>query len=97
MSDCEHLNTHSNVMVYRIPNERGDAYFTACVKIQCSTCGVLFRFCGDHSLMPDDIQDAMRRRVWAWVSPNADELGCVIAPFSANPEPLEMAGVVGRA
>jgi hypothetical protein len=96
---CDHFNTHSNVAVYRIPNDaRPEAPFFQCViKVMCADCGASFRFLGDHKGVPEDAQEALRRRVGCWTSPIGDELGCMIAPFSVNPTPLEVAAVAGRA
>ncbi len=98
-SDCPHLNTGTITEVYRIHNEADPArpYFTCCIKVRCTDCGVNFRFLGDHAGLPDDLQEAITRRLPSWTSPMGDELGMLISPMSLSAEGLEAIPAEGRA
>jgi hypothetical protein len=98
VNGCQHLHTNTHTAVYRIHNaaDPESPFFTFCVKVQCQDCGVLFRFLGDHSLPPEDVAEAQKRRLTNWTSAEGDELGCLIAPMGPSGG-LDGLPVLGRA
>ncbi len=96
--NCEHLNTMTETAVYRLHNEADPErpFFTVALKVFCPECKVLFRFLGDLPGLPDDVNDAMVRRLGCWTSNMGDELGCLISPIDPG-SGLAQAAVLGRA
>ena len=93
MSDCQHPNvaiTYS-VMAYVDSEAR-----TAHINARCADCGVRFRFLGNMPIRPPTALEALEAKAGPWVSPEGDEIGCLISAMRPD-DHLETVAVKGRA
>ncbi len=95
---CEHPEAKPSAAVYAIgdPMNPGVVLHSVHLRVTCPHCGAAFRFLGNNALAPSGAVEAQRDRIGAWVSGDAVELACMIAPIEPG-EALATIAVAGRA
>jgi hypothetical protein len=93
---CEHHRLTPSAACYIYPNADGGSLYCVAVAAACPDCGAKFQFLGNNPLAPSTYEEAQKERLGAWVSPNLQELACMIAPVEPSGG-LADAAILGRA